>query len=344
MEMTSLSDCLNRVATILNQKDRVKRYTFFPIEDETAYYYYKLQEAALWNSNELDFSRDADQYNSFPDELKRIVDVVHAFFASSDGIVVENIVLRFLLECDTFEQKSFYLTQLYIESVHSETYSLTINTLIKDQDKRLKLFQAIETVPVVKAKAEWMEKWMMADLPRPQRLLAFVCAEGLFFQSSFFYIFWFRSRGQLQNIIFANEQISKDENIHCSFAMELYNRLPKLSDQVAHDIVAGAVDLECQFIDYVTPEPVYDLKPEDGKNYVKSLANYLLETCGHPALYTVPSLPNWALEIGNQQKSNFYEVRVGSYKQFTLSKALDWKGRIDNKESDPYTDPNSIEF
>lgn len=344
MSSPSLHRSLKEIVSIL-EKNKVKRYTFFPIEDEAAYRYFKLQEAALWNSNELDFSRDADQYEGFNEDLKRIVDLVHAFFASADGIIVENIVLRFLLECDTFEQKSFYIVQLYIEAVHSETYSLTINTLIKDPAKRNKLFQAIETVPIVKRKTEWMEKWMLSDLSRQHRLLAFVCAEGIFFQSSFFYIFWFRSKGVLQNIIFANEQISKDENIHCCFAMELYNRLPKLTDKEAHDIVGSAVDIECSFIDYVTPTQVEDLKPQDGKNYVKTLANYLLASCGHAPLYSdIGTLPNWTLEIANQQKSNFYEVRVGSYKQFSLSKALDWQGRIDKQASDPYTDPSSIDF
>jgi ribonucleotide reductase beta subunit family protein with ferritin-like domain len=323
---------------------RVKRYTFFPIEDETAYYYYKLQEAALWSSNELDFSRDADQYNGFNDQLKRIVDYVYAFFASADGIIAENIVLRFLQECDSFEQKAFYLAQLFIESVHSETYSLTTNTLIKDPNKRLELFQAMERIPVVKAKTEWMERWMNSELPRPYRLLAFVCAEGLFFQSSFFYIFWFRSKGLLPNIVFSNEQISKDENLHCCFAIELYNRLPKLTDKEAHDIFREAVEVESLFIDEVTPQQVEDLRPEDGKNYLKTLANYLLGCCGHPPLYEQVDLPNWTLEIATQQKSNFYEVRVGSYKQFSLSSALDWRGRIEKRDSDPYTDPDKISF
>jgi len=325
--------------------NRIKRYTFFPIEDEVAYYYYKLQEAALWNSNELDFSRDADQYNSFSPPLQRIIDYVYAFFASADGVVAENIVLRFIQECDNFEQKAFYLAQMYIESVHAETYSLTTNTLIRDAGKRLALFQAMEGIPVIKAKTEWMEKWMESASSRAHRLLAFVCAEGLFFQSSFFYIFWFRSKGLLPNIVFSNEQISKDENLHCCFAMELYNRLPKLDHAIAHAIVEEAVAIESQFIDQVTPEPVEDLQPEDGKNYLKTLANYLLECCGHPPAYAnIPPLPNWTLEIATQQKSNFYEVRVGSYKQFSLSSALDWRGRIDKRGTDPFTDPSAVHF
>lgn len=322
-----------------------KRYTFFPIEDEVAYYYYKLQEAALWNSNELDFSKDMEQYSAMSPDLQRIVDYVYAFFSGADGLVAENVALRFLQEAETFEQKAFYLSQLYIESVHSETYSLTINTLIKDPTKRLTLFQAMEQIPVVKAKTDWMERWMNSDAPRAQRLLAFACAEGLFFQSSFFYIFWFRSNGLLPNIVFSNEQISKDENLHCCFAIELYNRLPKLTEDQAHQIVKEAVDIELLFIDQVTPVKVQDLNPEDGKNYVKTLANYILSCCGHGPLYNqIDPLPNWTLEIATQQKSNFYEVRVGSYKQFSLAKTLDWASRVNGQTSDPFTDPSQIEF
>lgn len=324
--------------------DRVKRYTLFPVFDEEAYRFFKVQEAALWNSNEMDFSRDVEQYESFKPELKRIIDYVYAFFSSADGAINENVMLRFYRECDTFEQKCFYLTQMYIECVHAETYSLTINTLIKDPVKREQLFKAIETIPIVDMKMKWIEKWLESDLPRQHRLLAFICVEGLLFQSSFFYIFWFRSKGLLNNIVFSNEQISKDENIHCSFAITLFNRLPKIEQCIAHSIVDEAVKIEFAFIDEVTPNKVDDLDPNDAKNYVKTLANIILNRCGYEILYKdTTRLPNWTYEITSQQKNNFYEVRVGSYKQFSLNSVLDWRNRIDKKK-DVYKDIQSIEF
>lgn len=323
--------------------ERVKRYTLFPICDEESYRYFKMQQAALWDSNEMDFTRDVEQYEQLPSELKRIIDYVYAFFSSADGAINENIMLRFFNECDTFEQKCFYISQMYIEAVHAETYSLTINTLIKDPVKREQLFAAIQFVPVVDMKMKWIEKWLDSDLSRAHRLLAFACVEGILFQSSFFYIFWFRSKGILNNIVFSNEQVSKDENLHCSFAISLLNRLEKLPDKEAHDIVSQAVEIEDKFIETVTPEKIEDLDPQHAKNYVRTLANIILERCGYPKLYEVVKLPNWAYEIASQQKNNFYEVRVGSYKQFSLQKALNWKERIDKKR-DVYKNINRIEF
>jgi ribonucleoside-diphosphate reductase beta chain len=323
--------------------ERVKRYTLFPICDEESYKFFKIQQAALWDSNEMDFSRDVEQYDNLPENMKRIIDYVYAFFSSADGAVNENIMMRFFNECDTFEQKCFYISQMYIEAVHAETYSLTINTLIKDPEKRDQLFAAIEVIPVVNMKMQWIEKWLNSDLSRAHRLLAFVCVEGILFQSSFFYIFWFRSKGILNNIVFSNEQISKDENLHCSFAISLLNRLDKLPIEDAHAIVSQAVDIEDKFIETVTPEKIDDLEPQHAKDYVRTLANIILERCGYPQLYKVDALPNWIYEIASQQKNNFYEVRVGSYKQFSLQSVLNWKDRLTKKEN-VYQNIENIEF
>ncbi len=354
--MSRLSSLLKEISQITSERTTATdRYTFFPIKDDNAYVHFKTQEAALWNSNEMDFSRDKKDYDNLPPKLARMIDVIYAFFAGADGIVVDNIVFRFLIDSSTLEEKAYYIVQLYIELVHSETYSLTINTLKPNEKERNDLFRAIETLPCVAKKAKWMEKYMYSDLPRSHRLLAFACAEGIFFQSSFLGVFWFRSRGILQNIIFSNEQISKDEGSHTRNAIDRYNRERSLGNEVPTDemairIVTEALEIEHEFVDYLLPEAIDDLTPHGFHSFVDVLGDYLLSSCKHPVIgkSTSDDLPTWIQEISNEQKNNFYEVRVGAYKQFSLSKALDWKSRISGEEQTNteavYEDPTSVDF
>jgi len=314
--------------------DLADRYTLFPIEDEKMYEFLKKQEAAFWSSNELDFSRDIEDYNNLNPGLKRVIDYVNCFFASTDGLIIDNIALRFLLECKTLEEQGFYIFQLAIEYVHSETYSLIINTLISDPDERRNMFNAVNNLDCVKHKAEWLDTFMKSDKSEAHRVLVFACGEGILFMSSFLFIFYFREKGILQNIVFANEQISKDENMHKDAGVIRYKRLGKLSDQNAFEIVGKAVELEIEFIDELLPEQVDDLNPEDAKNFVRVLADHLLVSCGHSKLYNVSAkvLPSWINGLAMEQKSNFYEVRVGNYKQSSLKQALDWRGRIKGQQ------------
>ena len=342
----------NHARAIINKfrnKNKSKRYGLFPIKDEEMYSFYKKQEAAIWSSNEMEFSRDLKDYESLSKPLKRVIDYVNCFFAGTDGLIIDNIALRFLMECNTVEEQAFYVAQVFIEMVHAETYSLIINSLVINPDERNKLFNAVENLQCVKDKTSWLEENMESDKSKSHRLLVFACGEGIFFTSSFLFIFYFRSLGILQNITFANEQISKDEAMHRDAGIVRHIREGLLDVEEAHKIIKEAVDLEFAFVDEVLPEPIDDLNTEDIRNYVMVLGDHLLLTAGYPKLYnaSVSDLPSWINDIAMEQKSNFYEVRVGNYKQSNLTKALDWKGRIEGNEEvklAAISDPRSVKL
>ncbi len=284
-----------------------ERYTFFPIKDPDMYRFYKKQETALWSSNEMDFSRDKNDYDKLSPSLQRVWKVPQAFFAHTDGRIVENDATRFLLESKTTEEQAFYVAKIFDEMVHSETYSLIINTIITDVQERNDLLMSVDHLPCVRAKDEWYEKYTMSELPISYRRLAEAAGEGIFFTSSFLFIFYFRSLGIMQNTIFANEQISKDEGLHRDVGIHLYKRDGVLSDDDAHELIKEAVELECAFVDEVLPESIDDLIPKDVKSFVEFLGDHLLISCGHEPLYEIKSsdLPSWMNDIAMEQKSNF---------------------------------------
>ena len=336
---------------ILNKQhvDLAKRYTLFPIADNDMYRQMKTQEVVLWSSNELDFSSDKEHYDRLPPKLKHIIDYVNCFFSSTDGLIVDNIIHRFLVEAKTLEEQSYFITQMYIELVHSETYSLIINTLVTDPVRRTGLFTAANNLMCVRNKNLWMESFMQSDLSKAERLLAFCCAEGIFFISSFLFIFYFRSKGVLPNIIFANEIISRDESIHRDTGILLYSREPKLTDQRAQEIIKQSVDLECQFVSELLPESIEDLHAENVKDYVKYLGDHLLSACGHDKIWNIPadSLPTWIRDISLGQKGNFYEVKIGNYVKSNLEEAVNWQGRLIGKKESIHqacTDPSEVDF
>ena len=238
---------------------------------------------------------------------------------------------------------------MFDELVHSETYSLIINTLIPDEKERHQLFMAANNLECVRNKDLWLEKYMTSDINLSYRRLAFAAGEGIFFTSSFLFIFYFRTIGILPNIIFANEQISKDEGMHRDTGIALYIRDGKLSDTDATRLIQEAVNLECTFVDTLLPSSINDLDPVDVKKFVQFLGDHLLIACDHPRHYHIETsdLPSWMNDIAMEQKGNFYEVRIGNYKQSSLSKALNWKSRIEghsNSIDQAYDDPTKVEF
>jgi hypothetical protein len=210
----SLVSLINQLADLTSKKKDLTRYSFFPIKDEEAFAFYKRQEAAVWSANEMNFTKDIKDYSRLDPKLKRLVDMILGFFAPGDGLISQNIVFRFLLECETFEEQAMFITQLFIELVHAETYGMTIISFHPREEDQKRIFDMCESLPCVKAKADWMNKYMYADIPKSMRYLAFSACEGIFFSVLFSIIFWFRSKGVLQNFIFSNEQISKDEGLH----------------------------------------------------------------------------------------------------------------------------------
>jgi ribonucleotide reductase beta subunit family protein with ferritin-like domain len=324
------------------------RYSLFPIKDQEMYKQLKKQEAVLWTSSELDFSADKDHYNKLNPKLKHVIDIVNCFFSATDGLIVDNIVHRFLLESKTLEEQSFFILQAYIELVHSETYSLIINTLVSDEVKRNSLFTAANDMACVRNKNLWMEKYLQSDCSLLERRLAYCCTEGIFFISSFLFIFYFRSMGILPNIIFANELISKDESIHLETGTILYRRDGGLPTEIATKVVSEAVELECQFVDEVLPEKIDDLMPDNVKDYVRYLGDLLLSSCGHPKVFNInlESIPTWIRDLSLGQKGNFYEVRTGNYMKFNYEEVADWETRIkgDTLEHTACSDPSKIDF
>jgi ribonucleoside-diphosphate reductase beta chain len=314
----------------------LSRYSLFPIKDEIMWKFYKKHENAFWTANEMKFSQDIEDYNNLKPDLQHVIDMVNAFFSATDGIIIKNIMTRFIKEAITMEEMMFFCIQATIEGVHSETYSLIINTLVSDPDRRNNLFKAADNVPTVHAKDEWLVNYMNSNSSRSERLLAFACGEGIFFTSSFLIIFYFRSKGLLHNIVFANEQISKDEGLHRDVGLYLYQRDGKLSQENAEKIVLDAVDLECNFIDDMLPTKIDSLNPDEIKNYVRFLGDHLLISAGHQAKFNINanSLPTWMNDIAMEQKANFFEITVGNYKMSSNKQSIDWKSRINPNLND----------
>lgn len=349
MDSNNLTKDVTSQLKLENNKSLGERYSFFPIKDEEMYRMYKQQEVSFWSSNEMDFSEDKKDYDMLPYDEKRLMDYVNAFFSATDGLILDNIVFRFLIQNDTLESKAFYIMQAAIELIHSETYSLIINTLIRDDDERSNLFNAANNLDCVKKKAEWIQDMLKKELSPSERFLVFACCEGIFFTSSFLFIFYWRHKGKFQNIIFANEQISKDEALHRDVGIMQYIRHGKLNDNDAYNIVKHAVELECNFVKEVLPDGVSGLSQENAIQYVQFLGDHLLLSCGHNKLWNIniESLPKWLNDIAMEQKSNFYEVKVGNYKMSNFSDSIDWRTRIKGKSQtikNAIDNPSLIDF
>jgi ribonucleotide reductase beta subunit family protein with ferritin-like domain len=317
------------------------RYTLFPIQDETSYRFFQMQVANFWTAEELDFSRDVTDYASLPEYQKEILNRIFAFFSAADGVVIENIGDQFLADSTTLEQRYMYQAQGLIEAIHSQTYSLIIDTLVQDKSKKQELFEAADRSEAVKEKNSWMEKYMdKATYSRAHRLVAFACAEGIFFPASFLIIFYYKSSGLLPNVVFANSKISQDETLHRDFGCALYKEQSKRGKAVEHgsaesktlsreevvSIVSEAVEIEKRFVDWVLSEPIRndegceELTAQQTKRFVEYIGNALLVKLGYETYWDVSkkSFPEWIREICATAKGNFYEVRTGNYKQYSL--------------------------
>ena len=261
---------------------------------------YKRALGSFWTAEEVDLSKDYNDWESLQPPEKFFIENVLAFFAGSDGIVVENLGERFLRDTDIAEVKCFYGFQIVMENIHSETYSLIIDTYIKDDDKKKKLFNAIETIPCIKTKADWSLKWISDNTSSfATRIVAFACVEGIFFSGSFCSIFWMKKRGKLPGLCFSNDLISRDEGLHTEFACLMYNRLPnKLPDDIINNIFKGAVDIETEFITSSIPCKLIGMNADMMSQYIRFVADRLLLQLGHKKIYNV---------------TNFFERRVSEY-------------------------------
>jgi ribonucleotide reductase beta subunit family protein with ferritin-like domain len=292
------------------------RFVLFPIRYPRVWDLYKKQEASFWTSAELDLAADnAHWEEKLTDNERHFIKHVLAFFAGADGVVNENICQNFACEVQVAEARAFYACQAFIETIHSETYSLLIDTYIKDKDERARLFNGIKTIPSVKRKADWALRWMKEDAPFAQRLFAFAIVEGVFFSGSFCSIFWLKKRGLMPGLTFSNELISRDEGLHCDFACELYNMLEhtRLDQETVHQMMREAYEVEREFICEALPVSLIGMNAALMSEYLKFVSDRLLVALNYEKLFYAKNPFDFMELISLQSKSNFFEQRVSEY-------------------------------
>ena len=290
------------------------RFTVFPIEHENLWTMYKKAQMSNWTAEEIDFSKDMDDWVSLSENEQHFIKYILAFFAGSDGIVFENLNNNFASEVQYTEARSFYAYQEHNEMVHGETYSKLIDKYIKNPTEKKQLFEAIQTIPCIENKAKWAMKWFDRERPFGERLLAFACVEGIFFSGSFCAIFWLKKRGLLPGLCFSNELISRDEGLHLEFAIELFKMLKhKLSKVVVEEIVKDAVSIEKEFITDALPCSLIGMNSEKMSEYIEYVADRLLKQSGHDKIWGTKNPFDFMENISLDGKTNFFEKRVGDY-------------------------------
>ena len=294
--------------------NRDNRFVLFPITHNEVWKRYKDAVATFWTPEEVDLSKDRSDWEKLTDNEQHFIKNVLAFFAGSDGIVMENLGLRFLKDIDIPEVRSFYSYQLFIENVHSEMYSLLIDTYITNEKEKTHLFNAIDTIPAVSKKAKWALKWIENTDSFETRLVAFAAVEGIFFSGSFCSIYWLKNRGLMPGLTFSNELISKDEGMHTDFACLLYSMSSnRLSDDVINEIIKEAVSIEKEFITESLPCSLIGMNAELMKQYIEFCADRILVQLGHNEIYNTQNPFSFMELISLRPKANFFECRVGEY-------------------------------
>jgi len=298
-------------------EENPNRFVLFPIKHDDIWSFYKKSEASFWTAEEIDLHQDlSDWDNKLNDDERHFIKHVLAFFAASDGIVNENLAENMVNEVQYTEAKFFYGFQIMMENIHSETYSLLIDTYIKDNTEKDYLFNAIENMPCVRKKADWALKWI-EEGDFKTRLIAFAAVEGIFFSGSFCSIFWLKKRGLMPGLTFSNELISRDEGMHCDFACLLYNRHIKnpLPTETVTSIIAEAVDMEKEFVSDALPVRLLGMNSDHMCQYIEFVADRLLAQLGCDKIYNAENPFPWMEMISLQGKTNFFEKRVGDYRK-----------------------------
>jgi ribonucleoside-diphosphate reductase beta chain len=305
-------------------KENKSRFVLFPIQHNDIWEYYKKAEASFWTAEEIDLSQDLKDWANLSDGERHFISHVLAFFAASDGIVNENLAENFVAEVQYTEAKFFYGFQIAIENIHSETYSLLIDTYIKDNKEKDRLFNAIDTMPFVKKKADWALQWI-DNGSFAERLIAFAAVEGIFFSGSFCSIFWMKKRGLMPGLSFSNELISRDEGLHCDFACLLYNNhlVNKLDPAKITAIIKDAVEIEKEFVTEALPVKLIGMNAELMCEYIEYVADRLLMEVGCDKVYNASNPFDFMELISLQGKTNFFEKRVGEYKKAGVTSNAD---------------------
>jgi ribonucleoside-diphosphate reductase beta chain len=307
------------------------RFVLFPIQHDAIWKMYKQAEASFWTAEEIDLAPDLADWVKLEDNERHFIKHVLAFFAASDGIVNENLAERFLSEVQLPEARCFYGFQIAIENIHSETYSLLIDTYIRDPKEKDMLFHALDTVPCVSRKAQWAMKWIGSDASFAERLIAFAAVEGIFFSGSFCSIFWLKKRGLMPGLTFSNELISRDEGLHCDFACLLYGMLTnKMEEWRVREIITEAVAIEKEFVMDALPVSLIGMNAALMTQYIEFVADRLLVALGYSKAYGTANPFDWMDLISLQGKTNFFEKRVAEYqKAGVMSKKEDHVFKLD---------------
>ena len=302
------------------------RFVLFPIQHADIWQMYKQAMASFWTADEIDLAQDQKDWENLNDGERHFISHVLAFFAASDGIVNENLAINFMQEVQSPEARCFYGFQVMMENIHSETYSLLIDTYIKDGAEKHRLLNALETVPAVSKKGEWALKWINSE-NFAERLIAFAAVEGIFFSGSFCSIFWLKKRGLMPGLTFSNELISRDEGLHCDFACLLYNNhlVNKLPPERVRAIIGDAVEIEKEFVTDALPVNLIGMNAKAMQQYIEFVADRLLVSLGLPKEYNATNPFDFMEMISLQGKTNFFEKRVAEYQ-----KAGVMSERVDN--------------
>ena len=293
------------------------RFVIFPIKHQDIWEWYKKQEACIWTAEEIDLHTDLNDWNNkLNDDERYFIKHILAFFAASDGIVNENLAENFVSEVQYPEAKFFYGFQIMMENIHSETYSLLIDTYVKDEAEKHELFHAIETFPAIKEKAEWALKWISSE-SFAERLIAFAAVEGIFFSGSFCSIYWLKKRGLMPGLTFSNELISRDEGMHCDFAVHLHNHhlVNKVPKARITEILTDALDIERKFITESLPASLIGMNANLMTQYLEFVTDRLLVELGCERVYNSSNPFDFMDMISLQGKTNFFEKRVGEYQK-----------------------------
>ena len=302
-------------------EDNPNRFVLFPIEHDDIWAYYKKSEASFWTAEEIDLAADlVDWSEKLNDDERYFIKHILAFFAASDGIVNENLAENFVAEVQYTEAKFFHGFQIMMENIHSETYSLLIDTYIKDKEEKNHLFNAIETLDCVKKKAVWALEWI-ENGSFAERIVAFAAVEGIFFSGSFCSIFWLKKRGLMPGLSFSNELISRDEGMHCDFACMLYTRhlVNKMPKTTVEKIIRDAVEIEKEFICDALPVRLIGMNSDLMRQYIEFVADRLLVELGNEKIYNTANPFDFMEMISLQGKTNFFEKRVAEYQKAGVS-------------------------
>ena len=312
----------NFVEPLLQEDDN--RYVMFPIKDQDIWKMYKKQEDLFWRAEEIDLSKDTKDWDTLNDDEKHFISMILAFFAASDGIVLENLGVRFMGEVQLSEARAFYGLQIAMENIHSITYSTLIDTYIKDKEQKHKLFNALNEYECIKKKGQWAIKWINDKKSNfATRLVAFACIEGIFFSGAFCAIYWMKKRGLMPGLTFSNELISRDEALHTEFAVLLHSKLEKpLKKQKIHEIISEAVAIELEFINDALPCRLIGMNQVLMKQYIEFVADRLSVQLGGDKIYESKNPFDWMENISIETKTNFFEDRVSEYSLTTKNSKL----------------------